>query len=223
MRPLLLLVPVAFVAACIARAAAEDVPHDVITLTTGERLVGELVDVRDGRYWVLLTNGRMVSVEFRTASLVEMAGRSTEPVPMEDLPLPVWNESPYEAENQRAIAGGFDFGLTQGARVRFRTSSPAVAHVDVKAGLTLLFGGGTGPALLTGAEVAFFRDSPVHLTLSGAVGPAIIWGSVYPFVGVGTGVQFDPKGPMEVHLGLMAGTTFSYFAVSPDLSLAWIW
>ena len=105
MRPLLLLVPVAFVAACIARAAAEDVPHDVITLTTGERLVGELVDVRDGRYWVLLTNGRMVSVEFRTASLVEMAGRSTEPVPMEDLPLPVWNESPYEAENQRAIAG----------------------------------------------------------------------------------------------------------------------
>lgn len=223
MRAFLLLVPLALLAACIAEATAGDVSHDVITLTTGERLVGELVDVRDGRYWMLLTDGRMVSIEFRTASRVEMSGASTAPVPVDELPLPDWSSSAYTDDNKRAIAGGFDFGLTQGARVRFRTDSPAVAHVDVKAGLSLVFASGVGPAFLTGAEVAFFNNSPVHLTLSGSVGPAIIWGSLYPFVGAGAGMQIDPKGPVEVHIGIMAGTTFNYFALSPDLTVSWVW
>ncbi|MDP2317049.1 MAG: hypothetical protein Q8P41_29420 [Pseudomonadota bacterium] len=219
----LLLPPLALLAACIASASAEELEHDVITLNSGERLVGELVDVRDGRYWMLLTDGRMVSAEFRSATRVEMAGASVQPIAISDLPLPDWDNYDGPADTKRPIAGGFDFGLNQAARIRFRTNSPAVAHIDLKAGGSLVFGSGVGPALLTGVDVAFFHDAPVHLTLSAVLGPAIIWGSLYPFVGAGTGLQIDPKGPVEVHIGLTAGTTFSYFAVSPDLSLSWVW
>jgi hypothetical protein len=223
MRAFLRSVPVSLLAAYVGEAAAADLSHDVITLTTGERLVGELVDVRDGRYWMLLTDGRMVSAEFRTATRVEMGGASTEPVPIEELPLPEWAGTAYGEENRRAIAGGLDFGLTQGARIRFRTNSPAVAHVDIKAGLSLALGSGVGFALLTGTEVAFFGNSPVHLTLSGGVGPAILYGSLYGLVGVGTGLQVDPKGPVEVHIGFLAGTNFNYFTVCPDLTVSWVW
>ncbi len=208
--------------ACFGSAAAQDLEHDVLVLTSGERLVGDIVDLRDGRYWMLLMDGRMVSVELRTAARVEMAGGSVEPIPMEDLPLPDWYGG--AVERKRPIAGGVDVGLTQGARVRFRFRSAGVAHVDLKAGLGLLVGGGVGPALLTGLEIAFLRDSPVHFTLSGSGGAATLWGGLYPFVGVGTGLQVDPSGPVELHLGVTAGTTFGTgAALMPDLTVSWVW
>lgn len=223
MRLLHYLVPSALLAASVAQASAEEISHDVITLTSGERLVGELLDVRDGQYRVLLTDGRMVSVNFRTAARVEMGGASTVPVPVDQLPLPDWHSTVDGEQYERPVAGGFDFGLTQGARLRFRMSSPAVAHVDLRLGLGLVFGNGVAPSALAGVDIAFFNDKPVHLTLSGTIGPAIVWGSVFPFIGAGPGVQFDLKGPAEVHLGLTLGTTFQSVAVTPDFGVSWVW
>ncbi|MFN7145531.1 MAG: hypothetical protein ACK4YP_17280 [Myxococcota bacterium] len=219
------LLPSVLLAGCVASAAAADpFPKDTLTLATGERLVGELLDVRDGRYWMLLDDGSMISVAFRNVVRVEMAGGAPpEPVAVDELPLPSWDvEAPAEEEH-RAIGAGFDFGLTQGARVRFRIGTPAISHVDVRGGLQLLVGSGAGFGFITGAEIALFGKSPVHLTFSVNAGPSLVFGSFYPFVGAGPGVQFDPPGAMEVHLGLVAGTTFSSFAVVPDLSLSWVW
>lgn len=224
MRLLHSLVPLALLAASIAEASAEEISHDVITLTSGERLVGELVDVRDGQYRMLLTDGRMVSVEFRTASRVEMGGGSTLAIPMDQLPLPAWNSNAAGEEYKRPVAGGFDFGLVQGVRLRFRTASPALAHVDVRFGLAVLVGGTIAPTALAGVDLAFFNYKSVHLTLSGLAGPAIMWGELLPFIGLGSGFQFDVKGPAEVHLGLTVGTTFQGgVAVLPDLTVSWVW
>lgn len=220
---LLSLLPSVLLAGCVASASAADTfPKDTLTLATGERLVGELLDVRDGRYWMLLDDGSMISVAFRNVVRVDMGG-APEPVEVGDLPLPSWEvEAPAEAP-PRAIGGGFDFGLTQGARVRFRVGTPAISHVDIRGGLQLVVGSGAGVGFITGAELAFFGKSPVHLTLSVNAGPSLVFGSFYPFVGAGTGVQFDPPGAMEIHLGLVAGTTFSSFMLTPDLSLSWVW
>lgn len=207
----------------VGTAAAEELEHDLLVLTSGERLVGELVDLRDGHYRMVLLDGRTVSVDFRTVARAEMAGASVRAIPMGELPLPEWSAGARD-DDERSVAGGFDFGLTQGARVRFRMASPAVAHVDLKAGAGLLFVGGVGPALLTGVDVAFFNDSVVHLTLSGVGGAGTVWGGLYPFVGLGSGLQIDPRGPIEVHLGVTAGAAFgANFGVVPDLSLSWLW
>jgi hypothetical protein len=221
MRRLLPRLLVSALLAGVASAAAQEPDHDLLTLTSGERLVGELIDLRDGRYWMLLTDGRMVSAELRTVVSVEMAGSARELVAVENLPLPDWS-TPQE-EGQRPIAVGFDFGLTQRLRLRFRQPGPGVAHVDVTVGGALMVGPGVGPALLAGTELALFGRSPVHLTVSALVGPALVWGSPYPFVGVGTGLQVDPKGPGEFHLGVTAGTTFNTAGVVPDLSVSFLW
>jgi len=207
----------------VAAAAADEPDHDLLTLTSGERLVGELIDLRDGRYWMLLTDGRMISAELRTVVSVEMAGSAREPVAVENLPLPDWSPSARGDESGRAVAVGFDFGTSQSLRVRLRTAARGVAHVDLRFGGTLYIGPGLAPALLTGPEIAFSRGSPVHFTLSTLVGTAVVWGSPYPFVGLGPGLQIDPKGPGEFHIGLIAGTSFNSVGVVPDVSAAFLW
>ncbi len=223
MRRLLPRLLVSALLAGVASAAAQEPDHDLLTLTSGERLVGELIDLRDGRYWMLLTDGRMVSAELRTVVSVEMAGSARELVAVENLPLPDWSTSLREGETGRAVAVGFDFGTSQSLRVRLRTAGRAVSHVDLRFGLAPYIGPGVAPAFLTGPEVAFSGGSPVHFTLSTLVGSALVWGSPYPFVGLGTGLQIDPKGPAEFHVGLVAGTSFSSVGVVPDVSAAFLW
>lgn len=212
----------ALLAGCIASADAQTVEPDVLTLSSGERITGELLDVRDGKYWVLRTDGQIVSLDFRLVQAVVRGGASIAPVPVEDLPLPSWN-TPRVRAAERPIMAGFDFGFTTGVRGRFNTESPAVSHVDIKAGVSPILAGSFGPVVHTGVEVAFFGASDVHLTLGASVGGALIWGSFYPFAGAGMGADFDLRGPFEVHVGAQAGIAGSYFAFVPELTGSWMW
>jgi hypothetical protein len=209
-------------AGCIGTAAADALDHDVITLVTGERLVGELVDVQDGKYWMLLSSGRMVATGFHDVARVEMAG--AEPVAPAEIPLPEWTRGQGGATGGAGtIGGGFDFGLLMGGRLRFHIESPAIDHVDLRLATSLLWASSVGAAAYVGGEVAFFGESPVHLALSVNAGPALVSGSLYPFIGLGAGLQFDPRGPFEVHLGAIVGTDFSSLAIAPELSTSWVW
>lgn len=217
--PLLLLI----VAGC-AVALAEDADGgaDLLVLTSGEHLEGQIVDVRDGKYWMVLEDGRTVGVDFRTVRRVDMGDDHVEPVPASQLPLPVWPNR-EDAEGRRRIAAGFDFGLTQGARVRIHFDSRGVSHLDTTLGLRPVLASGLGVALLTGVEGAFPRDSPVRVTLGTSLGATLIYGSLYPFIGGGVGLQVDPRGPFELHVGAQAGTNFSSLAVVPELHTSWVW
>ncbi len=196
---------------------------DVLTLTSGEQLVGELVDVRDGRYWILLADGRMVNVDFRLVTLVEMGSHDdAAPVAPGDLPLPAWSESP--PDERPFLGGGFDVGLWTGGRLRFRVQTPLIAHVDLRLGVSPAVAPGLGLAILTGMDVAFPEKSPVRFTLGGSVGTATFYGDFYPFVSGGPGLQIDPDGPFEIHVGFGIGTTFSQgVTIVPDISVGWVW
>ena len=206
----------------VASAAEDETAHDVLVLSTGERLEGTLVDVRDGRYWLLLADGRTVGVDFRTVSAVDMADARAEPIPASQLPLPTWPNREV-ADGQRAVAGGFDMGLTQGGRVRFRFDNPAISHLDTTLGVQPMLASGLGFGLLAGVQAAFPQRSVVRLTLGTSIGAGLIYGSFYPYVGAAVGLQIDPRGPFEFHLGADAGTTFSSLAVVPKLHTTWMW
>ncbi len=203
-------------AAAIAPAHAGDaLDPDVLVLRDGERVIGELVDVQDGKYWILQANGLIRAVDFRTVARVEMAG--VEPIRVGELPLPEWREG-----GDGRIGGGFDFGPSMGARVRFRIGTPAIDHVDLRLATSLMYTYTLGVGVFTGAEVALFGDAPVHLAFSANLG-AMTTGGLYPFVGAGISLQIDPRGPFELHFGAVAGTSFSYAALSPELSASWVW
>jgi hypothetical protein len=218
-RGLALFLPLVLAGCAAASASALDA--DVITLKDGTQLVGELVDLQDGKYWFMRRDGVMVAVAFRDVARVEMHG--SEAVPAADLPLPEWGEAPAKTGEAGTIGGGFDFGLSMGGRLRFHVESPAVDHVDVRVGENLFWASGLGVVLGVSGEIAFFGESPVHLSLALDAGPGLFSGSLYPFVGAGAGVIADPQGPFEFHAGVLVGTNFSSFAVGPDLAVAWVW
>lgn len=221
------LLSVVLLTSLVSPASAQGTGSDVLTLSSGERIVGELLDVRDGKYWVLQGDGQIVSLDFRTVQTVQRGGAAlpqAEAVPIDELPLPSWNAPAKAPSTKRPIEGGFDFGFTTGARVRFNLKdSKAASSVDLKLGVAPVVGGALGALFHTGPELALFGRSTVHMTLSASVGLGLIWGSFYPYAGVGTGLSIDPRGPFELHIGFEGGLTSAYFAFSPEITTSWMW
>jgi hypothetical protein len=242
----MLLCALPLLAGCISLATAAD--RTVLELKSGARIAGELIDVRDGRYWVLLPNGTMVS--YALADVARVDGRLTGDTPLAvpvDAPPPAEGTAPDaitpdetgpdgkvvsadEAEvappppRQHLLGGGYELGLVTGARLRFHIETPAIDHVDIRAGQGFIINGGLDLGLLTGAEIGFFGKSIVHLALAVDAGVELVSAyTFYPFVGVGGTVQYDPKGPFECGLGAVVGTDTLDMAVVPEASLAWVW
>jgi len=188
---------------------------DVLTLVSGERLTGDLVDLRDGRYWVLLPDGTVVSVDMHAVRLLERGdARDADPA---DLPLPDWRVRDPREDN--AIGGGFDIGLTTSLRVRFRRDARVLAHIDARLSAGPMLSAGFG--VFVGPEFALFPDSPVHLTLTALAGgsPA----GAFPFVGAGAGILVDPRGAFEARLGAIGGVSPWGLDVVPELAVGFVW
>ncbi len=202
-------------------AAAEPVPGERVELQTrqGTLLVGELIDVRDGRYWLLLDDGTMVS-----AAIEDVTPGGAEPPPA-TLPLPDWGredraERTEAASNARAVGGGFELGLLQGGRVRFRNASPVLHHVDARLSIATVTNAGTTLVVLTGGEAAFLPKGPIHLAASLDVGFSASGGAL---VGVGGAFIYDPRGAFELRGGAIFGIGTASAAFIPVLSGAWMW
>ena len=181
----------------LATAAAAEL--DVLTLKSGEQVSGELIDLRDGQYWILLPDMKVRSYPMVEVVRVETgdAPAPTAPPSEGPLPLPEWDGRTVPTYD-RSVAYGFDFGSSNGVRVRFRTRSRAVAHQDLTLGgrLYILPGFGYGPSLT--AETAFFGAANVHPTLLASAGFVLMWGEFYPGATAGIGLQVDPDGPFEL-------------------------
>lgn len=220
-RPSLVL-SAALLAACLVAprgARADDAERggaqDVLTLSSGERLVGDLVDLRDGRYWLLLADGSIVSADMRAVVRVERGDvRETDPA---DLPLPDWRVRDPRRDNP--IGGGFDLGLTTSAKLRFRLKKGVVSHVDARLGVGPNVNSGWG--VIVGPEVAFLRDSPVHPTLTALV--AIGSAGPLPFIGAGAALVIDPVGIFEARVGAVAGASSWGFDWMPELGVGFVW
>ena len=208
----------------VAAAAAAEL--DVLVLTTGERVEGELIDLRDGQYWVILPDMKVRSYKLQDVVRVEVGGAApvvSTPAPDAELPVPSWQTGRNIPHYDRKMAVGFDFGSSMAVRLRFRTQTRALAHVDLSLGEHLQLFPGFGFGSLLQAEAAFFGGANVHPTVLASTGLTFMWGDFYYSLTGGLGLQVDPDGPFELHLGFQMGILDEEVTLVPDISGTWVW
>ena len=218
------LLGIVWIAGCVAAALAGD-NEDRLILKSGAVMSGTILETRNGQYWMELEDGRVVGVAFEEVDRVEKATQSGDRSPPTE-----YGDSRLEEDHRGTsksdkgpVGGGFDIGLLSGGRVRFRSSSRAVAHIDLRlaAGIGLL-SGSVYPVVLFAPELAFFNPSPVHLTVAPVLG-AVVSSGLYPMFGAGGGVQFEVGSGGHIDLGLIGASYSSSPLIIPQASFGWVW
>lgn len=232
MRARLALASVVLVAGCVAAALAAD-QWDRVYLNNGDVVEGRIEEARQGKFWITTPAGDLVSVPFQDVAKVlrahpEPTAPVTAPAMPEPKPVPV-QTMPYQPPppprdpDEPMVGGGIYVGSVSGGRMRFKVHSPAIHHVDLRVGLGLFmdYAGSVYALAGLGPELGFFEYSRFHLAIGFMVGKELEWG--YNFFTTGAAVQFDPAGPVELHLGAQLGIMGYYPGILPDVSVAFVW
>lgn len=239
----------ALVAGCVAVVIAGDA-RDQVVLKSGAIHHGELLEARDGQYWLQLSDGTLQAFPFADVERVVKAsevGTTPEPPPQDLAPSPLSaaeqrtaaHPEPKQAaaeptseakppRDERTVGGGFDVGLVTAGRLRFRLNNPVIANIDLRAGAA---GGVIAsssavpfPLVFIGPEVSFIKNSRVHPTLALQVGAGVYSSSVYPWVGGGAGIKIDLTRVVELNASAAVGVLgSSYVGVVPDVGVSFVW
>lgn len=124
--------------------------------------------------------------------------------------------TPRKKSGESAMRWGFDLGFPSGLRVEWHAARSVVSDVGFRAGGNVVFYDGVHVS----SDITGFVDWRLAESwdLETSVGTVVYFG--YAYAVIGAAAQYDPKGPMQVQLGVRATP---YGMVVPEASVSFVW